>query len=176
MSGKLKSSQRETVAQFRSVTACDEKSAINCLSQFDWKLDRSVDEFFQNQDKYIVHEPADFKKLALIFEKYKRTIQEREGDKMMATGITEFLNDLCLDPTSISVLIIAWKFKAKEQCVFTRTEFIEGMKNCGCDNIDKLKRKIPEFERELENSDKFKSFYQFAFEFAKNPDQRYLGR
>ena len=54
------------------MTACDEKSAINCLSQFEWKLDRSVDEFFQNQDKYIVHEPADFKKLSLIFEKYKR--------------------------------------------------------------------------------------------------------
>lgn len=54
------------------MTACDEKSAINCLSQFEWKLDRSVDEFFQNQDKYIVHEPADFKKLTLIFEKYKR--------------------------------------------------------------------------------------------------------
>ena len=50
---------------------------------------------------------------------------------MMATGITEFLNDLSLDPTSIAVLIIAWKFKAKEQCVFTRMEFIEGMKNCG---------------------------------------------
>ena len=53
----------------------------------------------------------------------------------MATGITEFLNDLSLDPTSMSVLIIAWKFKAKEQCVFTRTEFIEGMKSCGWVNL-----------------------------------------
>ena len=45
-----------------------------------------------------------------------------------------------------------------------------------CDSIDKLKKRIPEFEREIDNSEKFKSFYQFTFEYAKNPEQRYLGK
>jgi hypothetical protein len=39
-------------------------------------------------------------------------------------GVVRFLDDLHLDPSSRIVLIIAWKFKAAQQCEFSREEFI----------------------------------------------------
>ena len=38
-----------------------------------------------------------------------------------------FLEDLNLDPESLVVLLLAWKFKGATQCEFTRDEFSNGM-------------------------------------------------
>merc|ERR1711915_611435 len=82
--------------------------------------------------------------------------------------------DLQLDPTSRTVLIIAWKFKAQQQCEFSREEFISGMVELGCDSVDKLKAKLPSLEKEILDQSKFKEFYQFTFNYAKNPNQKGL--
>lgn len=85
-----------------------------------------------------------------------------------------FLDDLGLSPESKLVLIIAWKFKADTQCEFTRDEFINGMTELGCDSIEKLKARLPQLENELKDNYKFKDFYQFTFNYAKNPGQKSL--
>ncbi|MEQ2230444.1 DCN1-like protein 1 [Ilyodon furcidens] len=74
----------------------------------------------------------------------------------------------------MSVLLIAWKFKAATQCQFSKQEFIEGMTELGCDSIEKLKAQLPKMEQELKDQGKFKGFYQFTFDFAKNPGQKGL--
>ena len=38
-----------------------------------------------------------------------------------------------------------------------------------CDSIDKLKNKLPLLEKDIGDSTKFKDFYQFTFNYAKNP-------
>lgn len=45
-----------------------------------------------------------------------------------------------------------------------------------CDSIDKLKAQLPKMEQELKDHGKFKDFYQFTFNFAKNPGQKGLGK
>lgn len=45
-----------------------------------------------------------------------------------------------------------------------------------CDNIEKLKAQLPKMEQELKDHGKFKDFYQFTFNFAKNPGQKGLGK
>lgn len=45
-----------------------------------------------------------------------------------------------------------------------------------CDSPEKLKALLPRLEQELKDSGKFKDFYQFTFNFAKNPGQKGLGR
>ena len=50
-----------------------------------------------------------------------------EEDKITVEGMIRFLKDLGLDPESRVVLLLAWKFKAQEQCEFTREEFVNGM-------------------------------------------------
>ena len=45
--------------------------------------------------------------------------------------MSRFCEDTGLDPFSITVLILAWKFRAATQCEFTRKEFVEGMIDLG---------------------------------------------
>ena len=50
---------------------------------------------------------------------------------MLAEGVSRFCDDAQLDPTSITVLIVAWKFQAATQCEFSRSEFVQGMTRLG---------------------------------------------
>ncbi|KAM4864527.1 DCN1-like protein 2 isoform 2-T2 [Urocitellus parryii] len=99
----------------------------------------------------------------------------QDGDRIGIDGIQQFCDDLRLDPTSVSVLVIAWKFRAATQCEFSRKEFMDGMTELGCDTTEKLRTLLPSLEQELQDSVKFKDFYQFTFTFAKNPGQKGLG-
>lgn len=43
-----------------------------------------------------------------------------------------------------------------------------------CDSVDKLKLKLNSLESELRDPQKFKEFYNFTFNYAKNPGQKGL--
>lgn len=58
-------------------------------------------------------------------------LDPHDDNKMSADGVMRFLDDLGLDPASRLVLIIAWKFKAAQQCEFSKDEFITGMSDLG---------------------------------------------
>lgn len=170
---KLKSSQKDKVKKFIAFTQTGESTAIYCLSQNDWKLDLASDNFFQNPDVYY-KEPkttVDKKKIDQLFTKYR---DPAEPDKMTADGIMRFLDDLSLSPDSKLVLIIAWKFKAAAQCEFTKEEFVSGMTELACDSIEKLRARLPTLENEIKDNLKFKDFYHFTFNYAKNPGQKGL--
>ena len=70
---RLKSSQRDKVRQFVTFTETNEKTAIHCLSQNDWRLDVASDSYFQNPDRYFIDaKPTiDKKKLSHLFDRYK---------------------------------------------------------------------------------------------------------
>lgn len=44
-----------------------------------------------------------------------------------------------------------------------------------CDSIDKLRKRCETIDKEIQDSLHFKEFYQFTFNFAKNPGQKGLG-
>lgn len=171
---KLKSSQRDKVKKFVAFTQTSESTAIYCLTQNDWKLDLASDNYFQNPEAYYkesAKQTVDKKKLESFFLKYK---DPQECDKISVDGIMKFLEDLNLSPDSIIVLIIAWKCKAAVQCEFTREEFSTGLLDLGVDTLDKLKAKLPNLENEIKDILKFKDFYHFTFNYAKNPGQKGL--
>lgn len=62
---------------------------------------------------------------------FTRFVEPGDEEKIMAEGVSKFCEDLNLDPTSIRVLLIAWKFKAATQCEFSKKEFIDGMTEIG---------------------------------------------
>lgn len=165
----MKSVQRDKVKKFISLTQTGEQTAIYCLAHNDWKLEIASDNYFQNPDIYF--RELDRKKVEVLFNKYK---DPADANKINSDGVVKFLDDLKLSPESKSVLIIAWKFKAEQQCEFTKEEFINGFSDLGADSIEKLKAKLPTLEMELKETMKFKEFYHFTFNYAKDQGQKGL--
>lgn len=58
-------------------------------------------------------------------------LDPHDVNKIGIDGIQQFCDDLMLDPASISVLLIAWKFRAATQCEFSKQEFMDGMSRQG---------------------------------------------
>lgn len=55
----------------------------------------------------------------------------QDENKIGIDGIQQFCDDLMLEPTSMSILVVAWKFRAATQCEFSRKEFLDGMAELG---------------------------------------------
>lgn len=153
-----------------SLTQTGEQTAIYCLNQNEWKLDQASDNFFQNPHLYTFRE-LDRKRIDQLFNKYR---DASDPQKITTDGIIQFLGDLNLRPESKLVLIIAWRFKADTQCEFTRDEFVNGMSSLGVDSVEKLKQKLPSLEADLNDPLKFKDFYQYTFNYAKDSAQKSL--
>lgn len=191
MSSKSKSREK-LVAQFMSLTSQSEKVSINYLAQFDWKLDLATDAFFNSIDSSSSSSSninrftssrsnnlsnsssgsnIDRKKLDQLWSIYK----DSKEDKMNSDGVCKFIQDLNFKLDDRIVLVLAWRFKAKVQGEFTRDEFYTSMIELNCDTLDKLRIKLQQLESDVLNDiNKFKDFYQFTFNFAKNPSQKSL--
>ena len=62
-----------------------------------------------------------------------------------------------VDPADVVMLVIAWHFGAATACEFSRDEFTAGMARLRCDTPERLRRRLPELRRELEDDWKFKA-------------------
>ncbi|XP_037940377.1 DCN1-like protein [Teleopsis dalmanni] len=164
---KFKSLQKEKIKKFISLTQTSEQTAIYCLQQSGWKLEVASDNFFQHPKEYC--REVDRRKIEQLFLRYR---DKNDDFKICSDGVIKLLDDLELSPDSKLVLIIAWKFHAEVQCEFSRDEFVNGMFELGVDSIDKLKARLPILEKDLNDLGKFKDFYQFTFNYAKDPGQK----
>ena len=61
-----------------------------------------------------------------------------------------------VDPADVVMLVVAWHFGAATMCEFGRDEFVRGMAALRCDTPEKLRRRLPELRRELQDERKFK--------------------
>ncbi|BFF96422.1 DCN1-like protein [Drosophila madeirensis] len=130
-------------------------------------MDLASDNYFQNPEYY--YRELDRKRIDQLYIRYR---DPSDPLKISSQGVIRFLEDLDLKPDSKLVLIIAWKFHAEVQCEFSRDEFTNGMCELGIDSIEKLKSKLPLLELELNDTGKFKDFYHFTFNYAKDPGQK----
>lgn len=155
--------------KFIALTQTGEQTAICCLQHNEWKLDLACDNYFQGPDQY--YRELDRKKIEQLYASYR---DPHDPGKITTDGVMRFLDDLRLSPESQLVLILAWKFRAETQCEFTRDEFINGFLELGVDTVDKLGAKLPALETDLGDLTKFKDFYQFTFNYAKEAGQKGL--
>lgn len=87
-------------------------------------------------------------------------------------GMERFCKSLGVQPDNIVMLILAHHLHAKTMGYFTLEEWCQGMRELRCDSTSKLKRKLPTLSTQLEDLNKFKAIYRYAFDFAKDTGQR----
>ncbi|KAA8541972.1 hypothetical protein F0562_023124 [Nyssa sinensis] len=78
-------------------------------------------------------------------------------------GIETLCSDLEVDHTDVRILMLAWKMKAEKQGYFTLDEWRGGLKALRADTIAKLKKALPELEKEVKRPSNFVDFYSYAF-------------
>jgi len=87
-------------------------------------------------------------------------------------GVTSFLKDLEILPTDAAVLVLAWHLKCSQIGVFTRAEFIDGLRILGLDTLEKIKAKLDYFRDEIEDNEKLKVIYRYAWDFYKESKEK----
>lgn len=115
-------------------TRAGKRTAICCLAQNEWRLDVATGSFFQKPGLFhqeFMSSSVDRRKLEQLYNRYK---DPQDENKIGIDGVQRFCDDLSLDPASISVLLIAWKFRAATQCEFSKKEFVDGMTELGFGN------------------------------------------
>ncbi|KAL5104627.1 DCN1-like protein 2 [Taenia crassiceps] len=159
---RASSSRDRAVKRFQSVTQSDERTALYCLHINNWKLDSSLEYYYNNNSN--TSNTLNESKMEQLFQRY---CDSQYPDRILATGMERFLvTDLHLDPASRVVLVLAWKFGARTQGEFTKEEFFRGLHELGCDSIEALRDRVATLESEVEEPAAFKSLYTFTFGFA----------
>ncbi|KAF2367074.1 Potentiating neddylation domain [Trinorchestia longiramus] len=116
-------------------------------------------------------------KINTLFDVYREPPQldtvsadEDAEDVILTEGIQRFCADLDVSADDFRVLLFAWKCEAETMCRFTRSEFVRGCKALRVDSIKSIVSKFPEMQKEVQEFDKFKNMYKWAFKFGLDND------
>lgn len=126
-------------------------------------------QYSPNQDNNTSDNNISESKILSLFEKYKDSV---EVNLILANGVQQFCDDLNLKVDDFRILLLACKLQAKQMCIFTKDEFVNGFKNnLKVDNLKDLKLKLAYYEDELKsNQNEFKNFYRWTFDFGLDFD------
>ncbi|BFZ24169.1 hypothetical protein BsWGS_27208 [Bradybaena similaris] len=95
-------------------------------------------------------------------------------DTLGPEGMEKFCEDIGVEPENIVMLALAYKLNASNMGFFTCNEWMDGMAELKSDCKEKLQKKLDYLRTLLNDPVDFKNIYRFAFDFARNKDQRCL--
>ncbi|CAG5135575.1 unnamed protein product [Candidula unifasciata] len=102
-------------------------------------------------------------------------------DTLGPEGMEKFCEDIGVEPENIVMLALAYKLGAKNMGFFTFDEWMKGMTELcfkllhyRSDSTEKLQNKMEYLRSLINDPAAFKNIYRFAFDFARDKDQRCL--
>ncbi|XP_055828120.1 uncharacterized protein LOC129896287 isoform X1 [Solanum dulcamara] len=81
-------------------------------------------------------------------------------------GIEFLCSDLEVEHTDVRILMLAWKMQSEKQGYFSLNEWRKGLKALRADTVQKLKKALPELEKEVRRPSNFVDFYSYAFQYC----------
>ncbi|KAL6286043.1 DCN1-like protein 4 [Prunus yedoensis var. nudiflora] len=87
-------------------------------------------------------------------------------------GIERLCSDVEVDHTDVRILMLAWKMKAEKQGYFTLEEWRTGFTALRVDNKYKLKKTLPELEKEVRRPTNFVDFYSYSFRYCLTEEKQ----
>lgn len=139
---------------------------MDALPAVDWT--QRAFEHYYSAGQYRAVTSVNRKSIEKIFDKYK----DANDDKVLAEGVSQFCEDLEVDPEDIVMLVISYKMRAEYMCEFTREEFVGGFAAMEVDTMAKLKGKLPALRNSLKESRAFKEVYVYAFGWSRDKGQK----
>jgi DCN1-like protein 4/5 len=84
----------------------------------------------------------------------------------------KFCEDICCEPENVAMLVVAYKMGARQMGFFTQAEWLKGLTDLQCDTAPKVQYKLDYLRSLLNDSNTFKCIYRYAYDFARDKDQR----
>ncbi|KAL0724440.1 hypothetical protein Bca4012_039039 [Brassica carinata] len=103
-----------------------------------------------------------------LFNKYANT----SSGVIDPEGIEKLCSSLKVPHTDIRILMLAWRMKAEKQGYFTKAEWRTALKALKVDTIPKLKKALPELEKEVRKPLNFADFYAYAFKYCLTEEKQ----
>lgn len=128
---------------------------------------RALEQYY-SAGQYRAVSKINTKTVEKIFDKYK----DADDDKVLAEGVSQFCDDLDVDPEDVVMVVISYKMRAEYMCEFTKEEFVSGFVEMGVDSMAKLKEKLPSLRNSLKDFRTFKEVYVFAFGWSRDKGQK----
>lgn len=167
-----------------SVTQCDEKKAMEYLKKANWKLDQAIDLYFSNSSSSTSNNntgnkssppppstaiKVDTAKLEALYTKYAGG-----NNAIGQEGIMKFCEDVKIDPSDVSILVLSCRIKATTMGVYKKEEFMRIGEVLKTDSVEAMTAKILALKDDLKENNKFKEVYSFAFDFGREGMQKSL--
>ncbi|XP_037940268.1 DCN1-like protein 4 [Teleopsis dalmanni] len=95
-----------------------------------------------------------------------------EPDTLGPDGMEKFCEDIGVEPENVVMLVLAYKMGATQMGFFKQYEWVKGFTELECDSAIKMQSKIEHLKNYLNDPNIFKSIYRYAYDFAKDTDQR----
>ncbi|XP_027771318.1 DCN1-like protein 4 [Solanum pennellii] len=87
-------------------------------------------------------------------------------------GIEFLCSDLEVEHTDVRILMLAWKMQSEKQGYFSLNEWRKGLKALRADTVQKLKKALPELEKEVRRPSNFVDFYSYAFQYCLTEEKQ----
>ncbi|XP_014479682.1 PREDICTED: DCN1-like protein 5 isoform X2 [Dinoponera quadriceps] len=95
-----------------------------------------------------------------------------EPDTLGPEGMEKFCEDIGVEPENVVMLVLAYKMNARQMGFFTLSEWLKGFSELQCDSISKVQQKLEYLRNQLNDPHTFKGIYRYAYDFARDKDQR----
>ncbi|XP_044591756.1 DCN1-like protein SCCRO4 isoform X2 [Cotesia typhae] len=95
-----------------------------------------------------------------------------DPDTLGPDGMEKFCEDIAVEPENVVMLVLAYKMNARQMGFFTLNEWLKGLSELQCDTIHKLQQKLEYLRSLLNEPHTFKGIYRYAYDFARDKDQR----
>lgn len=116
--------------------------------------------------------------ISAMFTKYSE-LGESPGDALDMSSICQLGDDIGIDAaTDVSILVLCFRLGAKggKPGTVLKEEWLDGMEKMGVDSVEKLKELLPSFDLGFMESDEFREFYKFSFQFSREGTHRTIER
>lgn len=163
--------RRSRIKEFKEIAGPDinDTTAEKILSNNDWKIQESLNDFFNNRHKYPTSKKGNPDKLKKIFKKYA----DKEDETIMSeNGMMQFFKDTGVNPQGVDTLVIAWHIRSTEMGLIQRDDFCQGFAKHGCSDLSSVKNECRKAVSLTNNSTSFKMFYKWVFHHVKEDEKK----